>query len=142
MKQRATDPDYPYYENVGICKDWLDFIVFFSWATANGYHESLEIDRKNTTLGYYHNNCRWTTRTVQGRNTRRLFSHNTSGYRGVCYDSSRNKWKAYIRVNNKKHELGRFDSALLAAKAYDTYVVLNNLEHTINGVLHEPIQST
>ena len=27
-----------------------------------------------------------------------------------------------------------------AAKAYDTYVILNNLEHTINGVLHEPIK--
>ena len=30
--------------------------------------------------------------------------------------------------------------ALDAAKACDTYIILNNLEHTINGVLHEPIR--
>ena len=31
--------------------------------------------------------------------------------------------------------IGYFQTALEAAKAYDSYVVSNNLEHTLNGVL-------
>lgn len=47
---------------------------------------------------------------------------------------------ATIGVDNKSIGLGQYDNKLDAAKAYDTYVILNNLEHTINGVLHEPIR--
>ena len=133
---------YKSYRHINVCKEWDTYEVFKNWAESTGYQEGLEIDRINNDKDYSPSNCRWTNRKVQGRNTRQLFSHNKSGYRGVCYDINRKKWKAYIKVNNKKIELGRFTTKLDAAKAYDTYVVLNNLEHTINGVLHEPLQSS
>lgn len=50
---------------------------------------------------------------------RLLPSHNTSGYRGVCYDKNRHKWMASIRVNRRNIYLGRFDDPQEAAKAYD-----------------------
>lgn len=32
-------------------------------------------------------------------------------------------------------QIGFFETAIEAGKAYDTYVIANNLEHTINGVI-------
>jgi hypothetical protein len=47
----------------------------------------------------------------------------SSKYKGVCYDKSRNKWHASINskklFKNKKLNLGRFDSEIEAALAYD-----------------------
>ena len=43
----------------------------------------------------------------------------SSKYLGVCWDKSRNKWKASIRVNGKIYNLGRFAVEEDAARAYD-----------------------
>lgn len=40
----------------------------------------------------------------------KLSKRNTSGIKGVFFDSNRNKWRASIRVDNKIIQLGRFDS--------------------------------
>lgn len=132
-------PGNTYYENVTIDTAWKDYTVFKQWAIQAGYTETTTIDRINLTKGYTPSNCRWTTQIVQSRNTRLIYSHNKSGYRGVSFATSKNKWKASIKLNSKSTHLGYFNSALDAAKAYDTYVVTNNLEHTINGVLHEQL---
>lgn len=47
-------------------------------------------------------------------------SNNTSGVIGVCFDASRNKWLAHIKVNQKFINLGYFDTfeaAVAARKA-------------------------
>lgn len=69
-----------------------------------------------------------------------LIKTNKSGYRGISWSTRDKVWRATIGVDNKSIGLGQHDNKLDAAKAYDTYVILNNLEHTINGVLHEPIR--
>lgn len=46
---------------------------------------------------------------------------NTSGYRGVSFVRSRNKYKAYIFVNNKQIHIGYFQKAFDAAIAYDRH---------------------
>jgi hypothetical protein len=45
--------------------------------------------------------------------------HNSSGYKGVSYDASRNKWKAAIKEKQKSIFLGRFDTP---EEAFDAYV--------------------
>lgn len=45
-----------------------------------------------------------------------LYSTNTSGYRGVGWDKSRNKWMAYGHIDDKMHNLGRYDTAESAAE--------------------------
>jgi hypothetical protein len=52
-----------------------------------------------------------------GRNTRRKKPQ--SGYRGVWLEKGSNKYRAKIWCNNKGYHLGRFDTAVAAAKAYD-----------------------
>jgi len=44
--------------------------------------------------------------------------NNKSGYKGVCYDKFRKKWKAQIQINNVKKQLGRFPTSEDASAAY------------------------
>lgn len=44
---------------------------------------------------------------------------NTSGFKGVCFDRSRGKYLAGLNVNYRRINLGRFDTAEEAARAYD-----------------------
>jgi hypothetical protein len=45
--------------------------------------------------------------------------NNSSGYKGVIFDRSRNKWRAEICVNKKRKYLGRYETAEEAALAYN-----------------------
>jgi len=56
---------------IEVCEAWKKFIVFRDWALAHGYREDLEIDRIDNDGNYCPNNCRWTTRKVNARNTSR-----------------------------------------------------------------------
>ena len=141
MKARckgSTSHNKKYYTDKGIkvCDEWVnDFPAFKAWALQNGYDDTLSIDRKDNNSGYSESNCRWVTQSTQVENTRILKSTNTSGYRGVSKNGS--KWRARIQVEGKEKSLGTFDNILDAAKAYDRYILENNLNNTINGVLNE-----
>lgn len=119
---------------ISVCKEWRnDFITFYEWAIQNGYDESKEIDRIDNDGNYEPINCRFVCEFIQARNTRKIISTNTTGYRGVTF--RRNRYEAKICVNYKTIFIGTFINNIDAAKAYDKYVIDNNLEHTINGVL-------
>jgi hypothetical protein len=49
----------------------------------------------------------------------RMFSTNTTGYRGVSHDKRGSNYEAYIHVANKKVYLGNFKDKKEAAKAYN-----------------------
>ena len=121
---------------IAVYSEWKnDFKTFYDWSINNGWVEGLSIDRINNDGNYEPSNCRWTTRTVQSRNQRKIMSTNKSGFRGVSWDKRASKWKTQITVNNKNLSLGYFLTSFDGAIAYDTYVISNNLEHTINRVL-------
>ncbi len=45
--------------------------------------------------------------------------NNTSGYKGVCFDRKRGKWMASIMARGKRKHIGRFETAVSAAAAYN-----------------------
>lgn len=45
--------------------------------------------------------------------------HNVSGFKGVCWDASRLKWMAFLKLNRRFKNLGRFQDVVDAAKKYD-----------------------
>lgn len=76
IKYRCYNPNAPRYEDWGgrgitMCDEWRDsFIAFYEWSIANGYNDTLSIDRINNDLGYCPENCRWATHKEQVKNRR------------------------------------------------------------------------
>jgi len=116
---------------ITVCDRWKNFNNFIEDMFPT-FQEGLTLDRKNNDLGYSVDNCRWANQNIQTRNIRLLKSNNTSGYKGVCFHKASSKWISQIGVNKKQIHLGSFDTAIEGAKAYDKYVITNNLEHTLN----------
>lgn len=63
-------------------------------------------------------NLRVCTHAENLRN-RRMHANNTSGYKGVCWDKQRGKWRAVIRLNGKLKFIGLFGTAADAGAAYN-----------------------
>lgn len=65
----------------------------------------------------------------------------SSEYRGVCWDKSKGKWKAYTRVDGLMHNLGHFDSEREAA---DVVIAYRARHHVDGGYLrrhdHTPVK--
>ena len=135
IKNRTLNPKHKRYNDYGgrgitICDEWKnDVKSFYDWAKSNGYEENkgLSIDRIDNDESYYPENCRWTTKTIQRRNTR-IAKNNTSGYKGVSYIKIRGNYRAQIRVNRKIIHLGYFQTPVEGAIAYNNYIIENNLE--------------
>ena len=79
MKERCYNPNTKSYKDYGdrgieVCDEWLGedgFKNFYEWSVANGYDNSLSIDRINVNGNYEPSNCKWSTSTEQNNNTRR-----------------------------------------------------------------------
>ena len=63
-------------------------------------------------------NLRETTQQGNASNSQ-LARTNTSGYRGVYWNTSADKWQAYIYVMGKSKYLGVFSSKIEAARVYN-----------------------
>ena len=83
MKQRCTihKSKYKQWEGRGVrvCEEWSDsFIAFKEWAIANGYNDTLTIDRIDVNGNYEPSNCRWITKAEQqfNKTNTRYFEYN------------------------------------------------------------------
>lgn len=90
-----------------------------AWLYVNGSHPFYEIDHIDGDHGNNRiTNLREATRKQNQENTR-LQKNNKSGHRGVVWDSTNNKWKAYVNHTRVHNHIGLFTSlekAAIAAK--------------------------
>lgn len=74
MKARCYNPNNKRYNRYGgrgitICEEWKNsFESFRDWAIANGYDDSLTLDRIDSNGDYEPSNCKWATQKEQQNN--------------------------------------------------------------------------
>jgi len=144
LVNRCTNPEHPCYHHYGgrgitVCKEWRENIgKFIDWAVKNGWKEGLCIDKINNNKGYFPGNVRFVDDGLSRRNQCVIRVNNTSGYSGVSMDKRDGVWVAYITANSVHNYLGRFKTALEAAKARDRKARELNMGHPLN-FLHEEV---
>lgn len=85
MKTRCYNKNNTAYKNYGqrgikMCEEWKDdFEAFYNWSMSHGYKDDLTIDRIDVNRNYEPNNCRWVTREIQNKNTRRTKIYTING---------------------------------------------------------------
>ncbi len=92
------------------------------WAMQTGaWPEPGTVDHKNRdNSNNSWNNLRESDASRQQRN--RVLK-NASGFRGVRREPGKNKYRSEMRLNGRSVTLGHFDTAVEAAKVYDTAVL-------------------
>ena len=103
MTQRANK--HKNYIGKFVCDDWLKFINFYEWSINSGWKYGLEIDRINNDLGYNPDNCRWSTRLEQTRNTSRNRYFTYKGESMIIQDIC-DKYRLNRNTFNKRLRLG------------------------------------
>jgi len=71
--RRVGNSKYKYYggRGISVCEQWqISFISFTNWAFANGYNDTLTIERKEVNGNYEPDNCKWIPAGEQALNTR------------------------------------------------------------------------
>lgn len=111
MRNRCRNqnvPCYPYYggRGISVCEEWQAFEPFYDWAMANGYAETLTLDRIDVDGDYNPSNCRWITRKEQMNNTR---VNRTIEFNGECHTLT--EWNDLLgfpsgRLSNRINTLG------------------------------------
>lgn len=106
------------------------YAVRDDWSTGKRIHvrmhriivncpDGYEVDHiNNNPLDNRKDNLRICLKTENNKNLK-LPNTNKTGYKGVSFSKERKKYCAYISVGNKTKGLGRFNTAIEAANAYN-----------------------
>ena len=135
MKLRCHSPNTERWEHYGgrgikVGDEWQTFQPFYEWAMANGYDESLTLDRINVDGNYEPSNCRWADMETQALN-RHQHKSNT-GHLGITKRVTKTKSGEYVRYvarvkrHQVMHNVGSFPTLEEAIAAREKF--LNEFE--------------
>lgn len=106
--------------NITVCDRWLEKDKGFSnfLEDMGDRPDGATLDRINNDLGYFKDNCRWTSYTYQNHNKSKRKDATTSEYIGVCYDNRSMRWVVqFMKEGNRI--VKSFNDELTAAIYYD-----------------------
>lgn len=128
-----NNKDYHSYGGRGIkvSEEWKDVRNFIEWGEET-HKEGLSLDRIDVNGNYEPSNCRWADNFTQAIN-KRILGTNTSGFVGIDFRPSENKYIARITVYGDRIYLGYFNTIEEAVEARDNYIISNNLPHKLSS---------
>ena len=89
------------------------FVMRLDW------YDGKQVDhRDHNTLNNQKGNLRVCT-NQQNQFNKKSWKNASSRFKGVSFEAGRNKWGAMIRIDGKSTRIGRYNTELEAAKAYD-----------------------
>jgi len=150
---RCNNPKDKRYKDYGarginLYKPWItdgEAFIQYIEALPNSDKESYTLDRIDNEKGYIPNNLRWVSKQVQVLNQRLLKSSNSTGYSGVTKHvlkdgkvaNPKKPYTARLRVgDNKRINLGYYETELEAVKVRDIYILEHNLKYHKTQVIH------
>ena len=117
IKESVAGTEHEGYIRIGIDKK-LYRAHRLAWLYIYGKFPDSQIDHINgIKTDNKIQNLRLATNS-QNCSNREKQSNNTSGYKGVCFIKSKEKWRARIGYSGKKIDIGFFDTAKEASYAY------------------------
>jgi hypothetical protein len=97
------------------------------WAIHYGKWPTKNLDHKNEVRDDNRiDNLREATHSENGQNRTKPNKNNNSGYLGVKWHKSHQKWNPTIMIGRKRHSLGLFDDK---EKAYEAYLEAKRKHH-------------
>jgi len=119
LKPTEGKTDKYYY--ITLCKDGKQKNTKIHRLVASYFVENPEnkpyVDHiDNNKLNNLFSNLRWATHQENNRN-KKIYSNNTSGFKGVVFDKRYNKWQARTRIDGKSICFGSFDKIEDAVEA-------------------------
>lgn len=87
------------------------------WALHHGEWRKMLDHKDRDSLNDWIDNLRPSTRR-QNQANMSISSHNTSGFKGVSWDSWTGRWRAQITANRRRIHIGRFSDPAEAHRAY------------------------
>lgn len=106
VKRRCNNPHmkaYPAYggRGISVCEQWNEYVPFKEWAIANGYSDSLTLDRIDSDGNYEPDNCRWITMQEQAHNRRYKFCVTYHGVTKPLFEWAEEIGKSYRVLYNR-----------------------------------------
>lgn len=128
MKDRCKpahiDSHIYFDRGIRLCDEWEDsYESFREWAVNNGYHPSLEIDRRDNDKGYSPSNCRFVTSIENANNRRNTFFITYNGEKVALALAVRGK---HGGMTHYHAILGRIKRGWSHDKAIDTPIKKGN----------------
>ena len=112
IKSRCYNTHHDAYARYGgrgikMCDEWYNnFKAFYEWAIANGYNDTLTIDRIDNNKGYEPSNCRWVDKPTQQRNRRSNLYFTIDGVTKCLKEWSRVYGLNYTTVHKRVSKYG------------------------------------
>ena len=136
-----SENDYEMINKYHWCKDKQGYVRAIVDGKPMRMHRFIMLAKKNELVdhinGIRHDNRKNNLRILSGTEKTHINASNrgickskqSSKYRGVFFNKTKNKFYVQITIKGNKHNLGYYDNEIDAAEKFDLYVTHNNLDY-------------